>query len=111
MALRRISAVLRDFANQQGWKPGEYQILYRVLEEWGRITIFFIVKDFGGLSQDEMRNRVWDHLETALKLDGGIGFSFGISVHTPEQVERGGPHSIPDSYFEEELLLGPAGTV
>jgi hypothetical protein len=104
--LRRIAKALREFASGQGWKPGEYQILFRVLEDWGRISILFIVKEFGNLSEKEMWVRVWDHLEKSLEQDGDIGFSVGLSVRERQQVAQGGMYSIPDSYVEEDLLVG-----
>jgi len=106
-ALRRIAAALRDFANEQGWGRDDYQILFRVLEDWGRITIFFVVKDFGSLSKNEMWVRATDHLEKSLKQGGDIGFSVGLSVRTFDDVAQGGSNSIPEGYVEEELLLGP----
>lgn len=105
-ALRRIVSSLKDFATEQGWQPGEYQILFRVLEDWGRISILFIVKEYGGLSEKEMWARVRGFLETSLKQDGDIGFSFGLSVRDRQQVEQGGMYSIPEGYIEHDLLVG-----
>ena len=61
--LRRISRALKEFAAEQGWQPGEYQVFFRVLEDWGRISILFIVKEYAGLSEKEMWVRVWDFLQ------------------------------------------------
>jgi hypothetical protein len=108
-ALRRISAALRDFAKHEGWQPDEYQILFRVLENWGRISALLVVKDFGGLTEKEMWGRVVDHLDQSLKPGGDIGFSIGLSVRERKQVEQGGMYAIPEGYVEEELLLNPAG--
>jgi hypothetical protein len=105
-ALKRLTKALKEFAREQGWKVGEYQILFRVLEDWGRITMLFVVKDFGGQSEREMWGRVFDYLEKSLKPGGDIGFSIGLSVRTQEQVDRGGMYAIPEGYVEEELLLG-----
>lgn len=107
-ALRRISAALKDFAKEQGWGPDDYKIFFRVAsQDWGRITIFFIVKDFGGLSRNEMWVRVTDYLEHSLQRGGDIGFSIGLSVRTFDQVAQGRSNSVPDGYVEEEILLGP----
>ncbi len=106
-ALRRIVTALGEFAAAQGWQRDEFQILFRVLEDWGRITVFFIVKDFAGLSQNDMWLRISDHLEKSLQRDGDLGFSVGFSVRTFDQVARGGPNSIPEGYVEAEILLGP----
>jgi hypothetical protein len=100
--LRKIAKSLHEFAAVQGWQSGEYQILFQVLEDWGRIRVLFIVKEFGGLSEKQMWVRVWDHLEKSLNPDGGIGFSLGLSVREKQQVEQGGIYSIPDDYMEED---------
>jgi hypothetical protein len=105
--LRRISAALKDFAKHEGWTPGAYQVFFRVLEDWGRISVLFVAPDFKGLSEREMWDRVTGHAEKSLKQEGEIGFSLGVSVRTQEQVDRDGDHSIPDGYVEEELLIGP----
>jgi hypothetical protein len=105
-ALRRIAAALNDFAKEQGWNRSDYRILFRVLEDWGRITIFFIVKEFGGLSRNEMWARVTDHLDQSMSRDGETGFSIGISVRTFDQVAKGGSNSIPEGYVEDEVVLG-----
>jgi hypothetical protein len=97
---------LNDFARQQGWKPDEYQVLFRVLEDWGRISVMLIARDFAGLSNREMWDRVVDHLEMSLKSGGDIGFSLGVSVRTQEQVDLGGTYTIPEGYVEPELLIG-----
>jgi hypothetical protein len=107
-ALKKIAGALGDFAKQQGWQPGEYQILFRVLEDWGKISVFLIAKDFGGLSEKDMWLRVWNFLEASLKLGGDIGFSVGLSVGDSKQLDRRGEYSVPDGYVEEELLLNPA---
>ncbi len=106
-ALRRIKAALTEFAKQRGLRPGEFQILFRPLEDWGRISAFLIMKDFGGLSEKEMWGLAADHLDEALKKGGDIGFSIGISVRDAKQLEKGGMYAIPEGYVEEELLLTP----
>ena len=109
-AMTRISAALKDFAAQKGWKPHEYQILFRNLEQWGRISVFFIVEDFSGLTNKEMWCEVFDYLEKSLNQQGDTGFSVGLSVRQNKQVEEGGMYSIPVGFVsEDELLLNPAG--
>jgi hypothetical protein len=105
--VRRIANALKDFAVGQGWQPGEYQILFRVLEDWGRISVFFIVKEFGNLSENEMWVRVWDHLEKSLGSD--MGYSVGLSVRNWAQMNQGGMYSIPEGYVDvQELLMDAA---
>ena len=108
-ALRRIAEALRNFAKLQRWQPDEYEILFRVLEDWGRISVLLIVKDFGTLTEKEMWLQVWNHLEESLKNGGDIGFSVGLSVRDSKQLEHGGMYAVPEGYVEEELLLNPAG--
>ena len=68
-----------------------------MLEDWGRISVYFIVKEFGGLSEQEMWERVWDYLEeVARSRNGDIGFSVGLSVRDRKQVDQGGIYSIPE---------------
>jgi len=108
--MTRISKALRDFADTKGWKPDEYEILFRNLEQWGRISVFLIAESFSGLTNKQMWSEVFDHLERSLKQHGDIGFSIGLSVREKKQVEEGGMHSIPVGFVgEEELLLNPAG--
>jgi Flavin containing amine oxidoreductase len=108
MKLTHIAKALKDFASEQGWGPGEYKILFRVLKTWGKISVYFVVKDFGGLSEREMWERVWDHLKKSLASEGDAGYSVGLSVHDWEQVNQGGTYSIPKSYIDEEELLPSA---
>jgi hypothetical protein len=104
-ALTRISKALNEFASETGWKAGEYKILFAVNQKWGRIRVFFVVKDFEGLSEQDMWGRVWDHLEKSLKSGPDIGYSVGLSVHSWDQVKQGGTYSIPPDYVDEEELL------
>ena len=64
-----------------------------------------------GLYSLEIQLKVWvrvtDYLEHSMKQQGDIGFSIGLSVHTFDQVAKGGRNSIPEGYVEEEILLGP----
>jgi hypothetical protein len=104
-ALTRITNALRAFAKARGWQPGQYQILFRVLEEWGRISFVLIAEDFGGLSNREMWDLVFDHLEASLNQGSDIGFSLGFSVREKKQVEQGGMYTIPEEYVPVEQLL------
>ncbi len=103
--LSGIAKALNDFASTQGWGPGEYRILFRVIKTWGKISVYFIVKDFGGLSEGEMWEQVWAHLKRSLPLVAASGYSVGLSVHDWEQVNQGGIYSIPKSYIDEQELL------
>jgi hypothetical protein len=106
-AMRRISKALKEFAAKKGWQPGDYQILYRNLEEWGRISVFFIAESFSGLSNKEIWAEIVDYLDQSLNQGGDIGFSIGLSVRERAQVERGGAHSIPNGFMDEEELFHP----
>jgi hypothetical protein len=106
--LTSIVKALKCFASEQGWAPGEYKILFRVIKTWGKISVYFVVKDFGGLSEREMWDRVWDHLKGSLASEADGGYSVGLSVHDWEQVNHGGTYSIPKSYIDEEELLPSA---
>jgi hypothetical protein len=110
-ALKRIADALDRFAAEQGWKPDEYQILFRVSHGWGRIRVFFIVKDFGNLSRQEAWVRIWDYLENSFKNGPDIGYSVGLSVRDRSQVNQGGAYSIPPGYVDhKELLLIPSAS-
>ncbi len=108
--VRRIATALVDFAKGQGWKKDQYEILFRLLEDWGHIRVMLIVDDFGGRSDQVMWSLVHDYLEESLKRDGGIGFSLGISVRERRQVEQGGIYTIPDTFVEVADLL-PASSL
>lgn len=90
-AAKRIADVLMDFAVRQGWKPDEYQIFFHLNPGWGRIRVFFIVKDFGGLTRQEMWGRVLEHMERELGRGPDLGYSVGLSVRDWGQVNRGMP--------------------
>jgi hypothetical protein len=108
-AIKRIANALVDFASQQGWKPNDYQILFYQSSRWGRIRVFFIAKDFGGLSRQDMWVRVSDHLEKELAMGPDIGYSLGHSVRDWSQVNQGGAYSIPLGYIDHrELLMTPS---
>jgi hypothetical protein len=104
-ALARLAKALVEFAKKQGWSKGQYQVLFRVSEEWGRITAMLVADDFGGRSEREMWDLVFDFIENSLKKDGDFGFSLGLSVREKSQVERGGIYTIPDTYLEATDLL------
>jgi len=104
-ALTRIAKALREFAKERGWQPGHYRILFRVLEQWGRINVLFIADDFGGRSNQEMWDQVFQHLEKALNHGSDRGFSLGLSVREKKQVEQGGMYAIPEDYEDAEELL------
>jgi hypothetical protein len=110
-ALIRISNSLVAFADEQGWKPDEYRILFHVSQKWGRIRVFFVVKDFGAKSSQEMWVQVFDHLERAFKTGPDIGFSIGLSVRDFDQLKKGPAYSVPPGYVDhKELLLAPSVT-
>jgi hypothetical protein len=104
-ALATLVKALRDFAKAQGWKPGEYSILFRVLEDWGRIRVILVAEDLGGRSNREVWNELFDHLEKTLNRGADIGFSLGFSVRERKQVEEGGMYSIPEGYVDASDLL------
>jgi hypothetical protein len=109
-ALVRIAKALAEFAKEERWRPDQYQILFRVLEDWGRISVMLIAEDFGGLSNHEMWVKVFDALQDKLKPGGDIGFSVGLSVRTRTQVEQGGMYTIPEGYVDAADLL-PASSL
>jgi hypothetical protein len=107
-AMTRISKAIKEFAAEKEWKPEEYQILFRNLEQWGRISVFLVAESFSGLTNKDVWNQVFDHLEKSLKQYGDVGFSIGLSVREKRQVEEGGMYSIPTEFVnEEEFLLNP----
>jgi hypothetical protein len=110
-ALSRIADALKHFAKDRGWRPEDYEILFRVLEQWGKISVLLIAKDFGGLSNREIWDQLFDYMEKELKHGPDIGFSLGLSVRERKQVEQGGMYSIPEEYVSvEELLPSPTLT-
>jgi hypothetical protein len=110
-ALSRIVDVLKHFAKDRGWRPEDYEILFRVLEQWGKISVLLITKDFGGLTNREIWDQVFDYMEKELGQGPDIGFSLGLSVRERNQVEQGGMYSIPEEYVAvEDLLPSPTLT-
>ena len=110
-ALARIVDALKHFAKDRGWEPDDYEIQFRVSEQWGRISVMLIAEDFGGLSNREMWNQLFDYVEKELNQGPDIGFSLGLSVREKKQVEQGGPYSIPLGYVDyKELLLIPSAS-
>jgi len=76
-----------------------------VSQEWGLIRAFFVVKDFEGLSEQDMWGQVWDYLEKSMKSGPDTGYSIGLLVRSWDQVKQGGLYSIPVDFVEEEELL------
>lgn len=110
-AAKRIAEALNDFAVRQGWKPNEYQILFHLNPKWGRIRVFFIAKDFGGLTRQELWGRVLEHMERELAKGPDLGYSVGLSVRDWNQVNQGAAYSVPPGYIDyNELLLAPSVT-
>jgi hypothetical protein len=111
MATRRIAGALEAFAAQERWDASDYRILFHINRRWGRIGVFFVVKDFGGLSRQEMWARVFDHLEQWLKTGPDIGYSVGLSVRNHDEVNQGGADSIPLGYMDyKDILATPSVT-
>jgi hypothetical protein len=108
--LAEIGKALVAFARERGWTRDQYQLLFRVQEEWGRITAMLVVEDLGGLSEEELRDQAHQVIEKALDQSGGTGFSLGLTIRERSQVERGGRYTIPDSYVEAADLL-PASSL
>jgi hypothetical protein len=109
--LTLIADALTAFAVEQGWNSNEYRILFHVNPRWGRIRVFFIAKDFGGASSQEIWTRVWDSIEKSLNSGPEIGYSIGLSVRDWDQVNQGGAYSIPPGYIDyKDLLLIPSVT-
>jgi hypothetical protein len=106
--LTSIAKALKNFANEQGWRPDEYKILFRVIKAWDKINVYFIVKDFGGLSEREVWERVWNELKKSVAWESSAGYSVGLSVHDWAQVNQGGIYSVPESYIDEKELLPSA---
>ena len=69
-----------------------------------------VAEDFGGRSNREMWDQVYDHLEDKLEPDGDIGFSLGLSVRERKQVEQGGMYAIPEVMSKSTDLL-PASSL
>jgi hypothetical protein len=109
-AVRRIAKAFVEFAKELGWRKDQYELLFHLQEEWGRITVMLIAEDFGGRSAREMWDLVYDHVQRSLKQEGDIGFSLGLAVREKSQVERGGIYAIPDTYVEVADLL-PASSL
>lgn len=108
--VRRIANAVVKLAKAQGWRKDQYEILFRLQEEWGRITIMLVVDSFGGRSEREMWDLIFDFLQRSLQQQGDIGFSLGLIVREKSQVQRGGSYAIPDSYVEVADLL-PASSL
>jgi hypothetical protein len=104
--LAKIAKVLKEFAEkEEGLGPDQYQILFRVLEDWGEISVVLVLDDFKGLSEREMWDKVHKYLQEALTNEGGVGYALGLTVREKRQVERGGIYAIPESYVEAADLL------
>jgi hypothetical protein len=52
--MTRISKALKEFAAEKEWKPEEYQILFRNLEQWGRISVFLVADSFSRLTNEDI---------------------------------------------------------
>ncbi len=100
-----IAKALKEFATEQGWKAGEYKILFRVNRRWAVISVYFIAKDFGKLSNQEMWEMVLRHVEKSLATVPDIGYAIRLAVRDWKQVEEGGIYSIPPGFVDQEELL------
>jgi hypothetical protein len=69
-----------------------------------------VLKDFGGRSEEELRDQARQAVEKALAEGGNTDFSPGLTIRERSQVERGGRYTIPDSYVEAADLL-PASSL
>jgi len=100
-----IAKALKEFATEQSWNAGEYKILFRASRRWGIIYVFFVTKDFGKFSNQDMWVMVWKHLEKSLATGPAIGYTIRLAVRDWKQVEEGGIYSIPPGFVDQEELL------
>jgi hypothetical protein len=111
-AVERIARALKDYASQKGWGPDDYRIYILANEEWGRIKITFVGKDFGTLDNYGKWAEVHDFLDRELAGEPGIGYTIGLSVRDSRQVEEGGIYAIGPAYTEisDYLVSGPVSS-
>lgn len=103
-AVRRVVSILRDYAGSQDWGPDDYRIFVEPVEEWGRIHIMLVVKAFPRKLMEDSWATVVDYLETRLADDPALFDSINLSLHTFDQVKRGGLSSIGPGYIDADQL-------
>ena len=106
-AIRRVVQLLQRYATAHGWHPGEYQIFIRSNEEWGRIEVILVAREFPGKDEFEQWESVIDFLEKELKDDRPLFEALHLNLRTFDQVAEGGLYAIGSGYEEvEDPLTG-----
>jgi hypothetical protein len=103
-AVRRFLAALTEYAGEQNWNPGEYQIYYWVNAEWDRIHILFIADGFSNMGEFESYASVRKYLQDRLGDEPELMNYLSLVVRSRKQIDEAGHHDISPVYREYRPL-------
>ncbi|MEJ7639667.1 MAG: hypothetical protein WKF75_17255 [Singulisphaera sp.] len=104
--LRWITQAFDRFAADCGWKSGEYQVLVRINQDWGRVHVILAAKEFPGGTEQEKWQKVMDYLVQKFGQDEpGRLQSISLSIRTFDEIEEGGIYSISQKFMNVHDLL------
>src|SRR4051812_21877306 len=89
-AVKRVVQVFRDYARAQGWGPGDYELYLRLNEDWGRIHVLLVARDYPGRYIEERWLSVVDFVDQALHDDPGLANAITLTLRTYDEVAKGG---------------------
>ncbi len=99
--IRWVTRAFGQFAADQGWKPGDYQVFVDINEDWGKVHVILAARDFPGQTHREKWQYVMDYLlrnfgeEEPLLLQ-----ALGLILRTFDQIEEGGIYSINPQFVD-----------
>lgn len=99
--IRWITQAFDQFAADQGWSRGDYQVLVRINQDWGRVHLILAAKDFTGQTDQEKWQKVMDYLAEKFKQkEPSLLQSISLTIRSFDQIEQGGLYSISPQFVD-----------
>jgi hypothetical protein len=100
-AIRWVARAFGQFAADQGWKPGDYQVFVHINQDWGRVHVLLAATDFPGNTHLEKWQYVMDYLKRHFgKEEPLLLQALGLTLRTFDQIEEGGIYSIAPQFVD-----------
>jgi hypothetical protein len=103
-AVKRLVEVFGKFAEQQGWGPADYRLLFDLNPDWGRIYVALVAHHFPGRNLADRWQNVMSFLKKELGGDKGLLDAIGLILKTFKEVEEEGDAAVGPQYAEASEL-------
>jgi hypothetical protein len=99
--VRRLSRIIREFAELQGWKPDQYHLYVHPNLDWGSIALLLVAEHLPHEDYFDNYVAISDFIDAKWKKDAERP-RIGLSLLTSEQVAEGGLYAIPSAYDDAD---------